>query len=44
MNKEFVRWLKHKRYIHYKITPDGHVWMIHKKGIWKWKQIKTYEY
>lgn len=43
MNKEFEQWLERKRYMHWRLTPDGHTWIIHKKGIWKWKQIIFYE-
>lgn len=46
MNKEFIKWLRRKRYKYLKINPDdgSHIWMIYKRGLWKWKQIKDYEY
>lgn len=44
MNPEFIEWLEHKRYMHWRITPDGHTWVIHNDGIWKWSEIIEYEY
>jgi hypothetical protein len=44
MNLEFIKWLEQNRYTHWDTTRDGHVWIINEAGVWKWNQIKDYEY
>jgi hypothetical protein len=44
MNPEFIEWLKHKRYTYWDTTHDGHIWIVNNKGVWKWDEIKDYEY
>lgn len=40
MNKEFVKWLKHKRFR----MCDSNKWVIYKRGTYKWKHILQIKY
>ena len=46
MHKEFKKWLKRKRYsLHgFKDEWNNAIWIVNKRGGWKWSEIKDYEY